>query len=118
MEMKNIQTENLIEILYNSWSIHTSSKWTNKNPAKGQCGVTALVINDLYGGVILKTQIPEGWHFYNQIDGQRYDLTETQFIEKPQYQDIKSTREEAYGDTNEDQYMNLKSNVYRLLNIK
>lgn len=116
--MKNNKIEMLIEILYNSWSIRTSSKWTNKNPAKGQCGVTSLVVNDLYGGDILKTQIPEGWHFYNRIDGQRYDLTEMQFIEKPQYQDIKSSREEAFKDTNEVQYMHLKSIVYKLLNIK
>jgi hypothetical protein len=113
--MKNNQIDNVIEILTNSWSIHTSSKWTNKNPANGQCGVTSLVINDLYGGDILRTQTTEGWHFYNRIDGQRYDLTETQFKEKPQYQDIESSREEAFGDTNEDQYVNLKSKVYKAL---
>lgn len=83
--MKNKQIENLIELLFTTWSLHTSSKWTSTNPAKGQCGVTSLVVNELFGGDILKTQTPEGWHFYNRIEGQRYDLTETQFINTPQY---------------------------------
>lgn len=116
--MKNNQIKNLVEIMFNSWSIQTSSKWSYDNPAKGQCGVTTLVVNDLFGGDILKTQTPEGWHFYNRIDGQRYDLTETQFINTPQYQDIESSREEALGDTNEEQYRNLRTKIYSILKIQ
>lgn len=56
----------IISILIRCWSINSSSKWTSENPAKGQCGVTSLVINDLFGGDILKTETPEGWHYYNR----------------------------------------------------
>jgi hypothetical protein len=45
------------EALLKSWSINSSSKWTKDNPAKGQCGVTALVVNDLLGGLIRKTPL-------------------------------------------------------------
>jgi hypothetical protein len=103
----------LKNVLMKVWSIESSSKWTPENPAKGQCGVTALVVNDIFGGEIMKTLTPEGWHFYNKINGQRYDLTESQFSEVIEYMDIPSNREEAFSDTNERQYNYLKQNVFK-----
>ncbi|MEH7052484.1 YunG family protein [Bacillus pseudomycoides] len=103
--------ENINNILLQSWSIESSSKWTVNNPAKGQCGVTALVINDLYGGEILKTELEEGWHFYNEINGKRYDFTESQFPISIEYMDVHSNREEAFTDTNDKQYNYLKKRV-------
>jgi hypothetical protein len=64
----------LSKIFLKVWSIESSSKWSSQNPANGQCGVTALVVNDLFGGEILKTKTPEGWHYYNKIDGIRCDF--------------------------------------------
>lgn len=113
--MHNLE-EKILElkhVLMKVWSIESSSKWTPQNPAKGQCGVTALVVNDIFGGEILKTLTPEGWHFYNKINGQLYDLTESQFSEAIEYMDISSNREEAFSDTNERQYNYLKQNVYK-----
>ncbi|WP_429908023.1 YunG family protein [Geobacillus thermodenitrificans] len=113
--MHNLE-EKILElkhVLMKVWSIESSSKWTPQNPAKGQCGVTALVVNDIFGGEILKTLTPEGWHFYNKINGQLYDLTESQFSEAIEYMDIPSNREEAFSDTNERQYNYLKQNVYK-----
>ena len=56
-----------------SWSSESASQWTANNPAKGQCNVTALLIDELCGGEILKTVLPGGNHIYNQIDGVRVD---------------------------------------------
>lgn len=44
------QIEQIMKALYKSWSSDSSSKWSQDNPAKGQCGVTALVVNDVLGG--------------------------------------------------------------------
>lgn len=115
MTVKKIDYETLLQFLFQSWSIQSSSKWSEDNPAKGQCGVTALVINDIFGGEILKTMLPDGWHFYNRIDGKRYDLTKSQICEGINYQDILSNREEAFLDTNQNQYNYLKQSVERLL---
>ncbi|WP_377521429.1 hypothetical protein [Priestia megaterium] len=101
----------LKEALHQSWSIHSSTKWTADNPAKGQCGVTALVVQDIKGGDILKTPCEEGWHFYNQLDEQRCDFTQEQFREPIHYADILSSRQEAFMDTNKEQYEALKKNV-------
>ncbi len=48
--MDDVKEKRIYEALIRSWSIETSSKWTTENPAKGQCGVTALVVQDIYGG--------------------------------------------------------------------
>ena len=113
--MKNslIQIEQLAMALPKSWSLQSSTKWSADNPAKGQCSVTALIVNDLLGGEIKKTKLPDGWHFYNYINGKRYDFTATQFREGIEYIDIPSNRVEAYVDTNEHQYSYLKQNVLR-----
>jgi hypothetical protein len=75
--------------------------------------VTALVVNDLFNGDILKTPTPGGWHFYNQINGKRYDLTESQFAEPIHYMDVPSNRKEAFQDTNKKQYNYLKQSVLK-----
>lgn len=103
--------EHMQEALLTSWSIKTSSKWTKDNPAKGQCGVTALVVNDVHGGLIRKTLLSEGWHFYNEINGERYDFTTSQFNEDIGYMDILSSRAEAFLDTNQKQYDVLKQSL-------
>ncbi|MBO8157716.1 MAG: hypothetical protein H0Z32_14915 [Bacillaceae bacterium] len=112
------QIEEILNALYKSWSLESSSKWSKDNPAKGQCGVTSLVVNDILGGEIRKTKLPSGWHYYNFIDGKRYDLTAPQFKEDITYMDIHSSRKEAYLDTNEKQYCYLKQSVMKHLSLR
>lgn len=100
-------------VLRGAWSNESSSKWTAENPALGQCGVTALVVHDVFGGEILKTPTPGGMHFYNRIAGCRCDFTEAQFSEPIQYADLLSSRDEAFRDTNAAQYNHLKTAVVR-----
>jgi [ribosomal protein S5]-alanine N-acetyltransferase len=99
-----------------TWSLKSSSKWTIDNPAKGQCGVTSLVVQDILGGEIHKTSTFEGWHYYNVIQNRRYDFTESQFSKSVDYEDIPSNREEALLDTNLEQYNYLKNSVLVELN--
>lgn len=104
-----VTTINILEILLEAWSKESSTQWTENNPAKGQCGVTSLVVHDYFGGDILKTKIEESWHYYNRIDGERLDFTASQFDVEPVYLDIESNREEAFTDTNQNQYNYLKT---------
>ena len=115
--MDDVKEKRIYEALIRSWSIETSSKWTTENPAKGQCGVTALVVQDIYGGEFKRTKVGEAWTFYNFIDGQRFDFTEAQFNEKLNYMDIESNREEAFADTNEKQYSMLKKKITKELKL-
>ncbi|WP_033717952.1 YunG family protein [Bacillus cereus] len=115
--MDNVKKKQIYDMLTKSWSIETSSKWTSENPVKGQCGVTALVVQDLYGGEIKKTKVGGVWHFYNLIDGKVLDFTETQFNEELNYMDVKSNREEAFADTNDKQYDILKEKIMKELKL-
>ena len=118
IENRTSEIKEIMNAFYNSWSLESSSKWSDDNPAAGQCSVTALVVHDLLGGEIKKTQLSGGWHFYNVLNGTRYDFTESQFTEKVEYMDQSSNREEAFNDTNERQYTYLKRHVFQHLERK
>nr|WP_134684596.1 hypothetical protein [Brevibacillus migulae] len=106
----------LKQILFQTWSLQSSSKWTPQNPAMGQCGVTSLVVQELLGGQLVKTKLPVGWHYYNVINGRRYDFTESQFAETIRYDDLLATRDEAFSDTNDRQYQYLRQSVLQMWN--
>jgi GNAT superfamily N-acetyltransferase len=95
-----------------SWSVETGGRWLISNPARGQCSVTALVVQDILGGDILKTDVGGCWHFYNQIGARRWDLTISQFETPIRYDNLSSTREEALADTSPEQYRLLRQRIF------
>jgi len=101
-------------LLRQAWSAGTSTLWRPENPALGQCGVTALLVQDLLGGEILKTRISDAWHFYNRIAGQRQDLTDSQFPAPIHYDDLPGSREEALADATPTQYAALRAAWHRV----
>lgn len=110
------------EALETAWSLETAKQWSPENPANGQCNVTAAVIQDLYGGEILRTRYPTVWHYYNRIDGRRVDLTDSQFsrpgarFEAPgHYDDEVSDRDAAMDGTLQSEYDALKEALLRRL---
>jgi len=105
----SVEKISLIEsCLLKCWSIESCISWTLENPAKGQCGVTTLLINDIFGGEILKTRIGIDWHFYNRIGSIRYDFTRNQFSFDPDYEDIVSDKKEILKEINELQFKQFK----------
>ena len=68
-----------------AWSRETSycpKEWSKENPARGQCAVTALVVQDQLGGEILKCDVvnDDDSHFYNRLPNDSIlDLTKSQF---------------------------------------
>ena len=60
-------------------------KWHSGNPAFGQCGATALVLQELLGGDLLIAGVTGGgerdsWHYWNRLAcGIELDLTREQF---------------------------------------
>lgn len=95
--------------LSKAWSLDTSSKWSVEKPALGQCSVSALVVQDVFGGELLKTRIGGSWHFYNLIDGRRFDLTAEQFETAIAYDDLPASREDGFSDTSPEQYQALRA---------
>lgn len=71
-----------------SWSADSSDHpetWSADNPAKGQCAVTAKVVQDHFGGTlliapVLRDRQPVEAHCWNVLpDGSHVDLTRDQF---------------------------------------
>lgn len=90
--MAIVPLEALRQAIRSAWSADTSATtaWTDSNPSKGQCAVTACVVNDHLGGDILHTTatLPSGdtvSHYFNLIDGRPVDLTSEQFPEHTQF---------------------------------
>lgn len=108
-----MEPERLIEIFLECWSLKSSSRYLESNPARGQCSVTSLVIHNYFGGEILKTKCSKGCHFYNRINGRRYDITASQFDNPVAYDDHKATWIEAMEDTSPDQYHYLRNAFLR-----
>jgi hypothetical protein len=60
-------------------------RWSRANPSRGQCGPTALVLNDLLGGdlCVAEVRLPDGtqqgFHWWNRLAGVDVDLTREQF---------------------------------------
>lgn len=78
--------------LHAAWSADTCSPddleragWSGDNPAWGHCDITALVVNDLFGGALVVGEVhlrgeQQGFHWWNRLpDGSEVDLTRSQF---------------------------------------
>ena len=63
------------------WSAETAApgQWDPSLPAAGQCAVTALVLQDLFGGTLIRTTVGGRSHYWNRIGGVDVDLTREQF---------------------------------------
>jgi len=115
--MNNDMKTKIRSTLEKCWSSKTCLIFTENMPSYGQCAQTSIVINEIFGGEILKTSgwHGEGRHFYNQIDGERCDFTADQFTVNPdycwkiEYSDIPSSIEEAATEAYELQVNNLRS---------
>jgi len=107
----------LFRILKRAWAGDTASPtegWSASNPAKNHCSVTSLLFNDCFGGTILVTRTAGGNHFYNCVDGKRWDLTVSQFAEPIAYDDTLSSRAAAMADTSPEKYSMLSRKVQAL----
>jgi hypothetical protein len=76
-------------VIRSCWSEQTCDpvdEWSAENPARGQCAVTALVVQDLLGGELLLAEVlyadgsRQGVHYWNRlVGGVEVDLTRDQF---------------------------------------
>jgi len=70
-------------------------RWSPANPARGQCGPTALVLNDLLGGDLCVAEVHrpdgsrQGFHWWNRLAGVDVDLTLEQFDDDERVQEAR-----------------------------
>ena len=89
------ELEQLHAFLKMAWRAETSAdseNWSEENPAWGQCAVTALIVQDEWGGELLRTEalLPDGRkisHYFNRVAGVVVDFTRGQFPEGTKYEE-------------------------------
>lgn len=95
----------------------------DNNPTYGQSEITAVIVNEIFGGTIHKIELKDGnIHFFNIISNHYIDLTRDQF-------DVKGINilyepneiiEAGYCKKDEDflaRYTKLKNNIEKIINI-
>lgn len=70
----------LYHILRKSWSAQTAyptcqEDWSETDRTYGQCAVTAMVVNHMFGGTMHKIKLIDGTHYFNKIKGKYVDLS-------------------------------------------
>lgn len=97
--------------------------WSPGNPARGQCGATALVLHDLLGGDLLLAEVllpdgsRQGVHWWNRLpDGCEVDLTREQFAPTEVVQEPRVVvRPPGLPRRGADQYLRLRAAVQAAL---
>ncbi|MCX5141336.1 MULTISPECIES: hypothetical protein [unclassified Streptomyces] len=88
--MKPLLLADIEAAVRSSWGADTTTPehrphWTPANPARDQCGVTALVLHDLLGGELIRGEVHvdgvrTDFHWWNRpAPGTEIDLTREQF---------------------------------------
>jgi hypothetical protein len=93
---REITERELSVALTRGWSRTTSydpARWSENNSAWGQCAVSALIVQDLWGGELLLGKINGIEHYWNRLsENKEIDFTRSQFdhiesLEGPMYVD-------------------------------
>ena len=83
---KNIHNPiDLYNVLKNVWCKETCAyrmkeSWSKENMTLGQCSITSILFQDIFGGEIYGILLNDGnYHCFNVINGYSFDLTSEQF---------------------------------------
>lgn len=74
--------DELVHALQMSWDGRTSGDpdWSPEAPTRGQCAVSALVIQDEMGGDLVRAVVEGVSHYWNRLpNGSEVDVTRGQF---------------------------------------
>ena len=81
------RVDDLARRLEDSWTRETSAdplRWSAENSAYGQCAVSALIVQDHFGGELLRARVDGISHYWNRLPtGLEVDLTRKQFGSNP-----------------------------------
>lgn len=91
----------------------------DNNPTYGQCCVTSMIFQDMFGGTIHKINyLFNETHYFNKLNGYYYDLTSDQFDIYNILVDYKNNEEVEREELNHvqilfDKYNILKNNILK-----
>lgn len=62
-----VEPDGLLDAIRASWSPDTTDDWHPSDPAAHQCGVTALVVQDYLGGIIVRNKFAGRTTWFNRL---------------------------------------------------
>lgn len=102
------------EAVRSAWSAETSYDphgWSRANPSWGQCAVTALVVQDFFGGILLCARVNGYEHYWNRVgDSWEIDLTREQFGT--------GSTEEGRSEASRDYVLSFPATLQRYLRLR
>ena len=84
-DRRGLTPRDYYELLSEIWCAETCAprmrnEWSPENKTRGQCSVTAFLLQDLFGGEVRGVPLGDGnYHCFNVVDGCVFDLTSEQF---------------------------------------
>ncbi len=130
VRVASITWEDIEAAVRTAWARDTcdpvdAGDWSAANPARGQCGTTALTIHDLLGGELLVAEVlrddgsRQGVHWWNRLpDGTEIDLTREQFASHEVIQQPRVVaRPSGLPRRAAEQYLTLKRRVLDALGL-
>ena len=76
----SVDIQSLRTVFESVWGADTSYYgMIGQTLSYGQCAVTAMIIQDMFGGDIYKIKVGIDSHYFNMIDGRIIDITSDQF---------------------------------------
>ena len=119
-EKTRVYAQAVIEEFTPLWDAATSAdpeNWSSDNPSYGQCAVTSMVIQDRFGGDLLRTTVDGVSHYFNRLpSGQEVDATFDQFGPEARYGEDPVVRERSYVEGHQatvERYRKLKTRYER-----
>ena len=119
--MKELSFSFLEEALVQSYSkdlcySKVGSLWKRENPYIGMCAITALIVQDYFGGDIAKIKVDGISHYFNFIQDQVVDFTVKQFSKVIFYHDYRIVdRKDILTEDTRKRYELLKKKVVTFL---
>jgi hypothetical protein len=116
--MTKITLSILEQALKKAWGKDTSyCPNENGSASRGQCAVSAMIIQDHIGGEICKVKVGSESHYFNLINKEIFDLTRDQFLMPIDYSShIYADRNKFHIETIQ-RYNTLKSRVDKLIEL-
>jgi hypothetical protein len=112
--------EELKKALESSWTRQTCygpfrHVWNNQCKAVGQCYSTALIVQDILGGELVKGKDSQGRsHYWNKVDGVVIDFTRDQYPDDEIFSELRLVQRKDCP--HDERYVFLKEKVMRHLN--
>ncbi|MBB1261587.1 YunG family protein [Streptomyces alkaliterrae] len=107
-----------------SWAADTCSPddvtrvpWSADNPSWGHCDITALIVNDVFGGELVVGEVfldteQRGFHWWNRLpSGVELDLTREQFRRGETVRDARAVARPPGPLRRWDEYLTLRDRV-------